>query len=236
MEDDAGRPEPDPVVEEPLPEPATPEQIEKAEGLIRQANLAKIRGDRDAFDKLLDEAAAVAAGSSTVQEALGDAYLERRQTRKAKDAYHRAVKLDAKNVSAERKYGECVLAIQMALDPTFGLAADDSLASGKAGVVLSFLLPGLGQIVSGQYLKGGGILGLWLAAWAWAVAVPNGFGGLGSLLGRQGPPFNPVFFVPIFIAACCWLFGISDASSRAKRFEPRSVQRPVPPVDKNFEL
>lgn len=215
-------------------EPATPEQVERAENLIRQANLAKIRGDQAAADKLLDEATQTAAGSSPVQEALGDAFLERKQVRKARDCFKRAMELDPKNPSAERKYGECVLAIEFAVNPDFGKITDDSFASGKAGVLLSFLLPGLGQSVSGETTKGISLLAVWVACLVWAFLTPNGLSGLPTLIGRKGTTLNPVVFVPLFGMAACWLAAIGDASARAKRFEPKSIVRPTPPVDKEF--
>ncbi|MBS1721480.1 MAG: hypothetical protein JSS66_00570 [Armatimonadetes bacterium] len=211
--------------------------MEAAENLIRQANLAKIRGDNAAFDKLLEQAAAKAPGSSMVQEAIGDSYRDRRQLRKAKEAWQMAVKLDPKNASAERKFGEAVLAIQLAIDPKFATAPDDdSFASGRAAVILSFLLPGLGQLVAGQSKKGAFYLGLWLIGVIAMLAIPNGLSGMPALFGRKAVPFNPVVFVPMFFSAAAWLMAITDASSKAKSMPARMIQRPLPPVDKDFEL
>jgi len=226
------------MVEEELPAPPSPECLEKAEGLIRQASLAKIRGDKTMFEKLVQEAATVAPGSSTVQEALGDALVDRRQVKKAKDAFQLAVKLDPKNASAERKFGEAVLSVQLALDPLFSTVFyDDSLASGKAGLILSFLIPGLGQIVSGDTKKGSMMLGGWLIGIAVAVAIPKGISGLGSLINlRAAPPLNPIVFVPLFVAATCWMWSLGDAGSRNKSFQKRTVVRPVPPDVGDFEL
>jgi len=248
MEDDAARsdapglgPEeealqPD-TAEAPLPEPPTPAEAEEAEGLVRQANLARIRGDKDAYQRFLEQAAAVAPGSSTVQEALGDAYVERRQVRKAKEAFHTAVRLDPSNASAERKYGEAVLAIQVALDPAFALAPDDgSFASGKASTILSFLIPGLGQIVSGATVFGGALLGIWVLALVWAMSIPNGLSKLPFLFRGGSVDFNGAVLMPLFLMAASWVVGIADASSKAKRVVPKQVARPVPPVDKKFEL
>ncbi|MBS1714402.1 MAG: hypothetical protein JST30_08705 [Armatimonadetes bacterium] len=248
MEDDAARPDPTGLSPEggpenadaepePLPDPPTPAEAEEAENLVRQANLAKIRGDKDGFQRLLEQAASVAPGSSTVQEALGDAYSERRQVRKAKEAYHAAVRLDPSNASAERKYGEAVLAIQIALDPAFALAPDDgSFASGKASAILSFLIPGLGQLASGSTVFGGVLLGIWALALAWAVSVPNGLSKIPFLFRGGTVDFNGAVMVPLFLMAAAWIVGIAEASAKAKRVQPKKFERPVPPVDKKFEL
>ena len=227
-----GGEEPAPIV---LPEAPTPEALERAENLIRQSNLAKIRGDNIGADKLLDEAAAAAPGSSTVQEALGDAFVARKQIRKARDCYQTAFKLDPKNISAERKYGECVLSIQLAIDPNFSRPpGDDSFASGKGAVILSLLFPGLGQLVLGQTQKGVVLMGIWIVSWVIALLIPNGLAGLPSLFGGRGPHFNGTVLLPLFGIVLSWLVSISDATSQAKRLEPKNIVRPVPPVDKDF--
>lgn len=242
MEDDSPRPvadvdESSAEAEESLPPPPTEEEREKAENLVRQANLAKIRGDKVSFEKLIEEAALAAPGSSAVQEAVGDAYVDRRQVRKAKDAYQRAVKLDPTNASAERKFGEMVLSIQLALDPMFGKPSpDESLASGKAAVILSFMIPGLGQIVNGETSKGVAFLVTWLVGVIGAILVPNGLTGLMTLIGLRGPAFNPTVLLPLFLAVSAWMWAIGDAGGRAKRQDKRMIVHPVPPVDKDFEI
>lgn len=247
MEDDTHRSdppgvsaEPDPPAPEPeeqLPPQPTTEEMERAEGLIRQANLAKIRGDKSLFEKLVQEAAQVAPGSSRVQEALGDAFVERRQLKHAREAFELAVKLDPSNASAERKFGEAVLSMQLALDPMFAtIAPDDSFASGKAGLILSFMIPGLGQLVAEETKRGSIMLGGWLVGLIGAFAIPQGMAGLSSLFSNQGPPFKPLVLLPLAVSGACWLWSIADSGSRNKRFEKRVITRPIPPVDKDFEL
>lgn len=247
MEDDTHRSDPPGITPEPetpavepekeLPPPPTAEEMEKAEGLIRQANLAKIRGDKSLFERLIQEAAQVAPGSSRVQEALGDAFVERRQLKHAREAFEVAVQLDPNNASAERKFGEAVLSMQLALDPMFAtIAPDDSFASGKAGLILSFMIPGMGQIVAEETKKGSIMLGGWLIGLVSAFAIPQGMAGLSSLFNSQGPAFKPIVLLPLTVSAACWLWSIGDSGSRNKRFEKRVVIRPIPPVDKDFEL
>ncbi len=247
MEDDAARPDPgglNPAEGQTgLPEPELPpvpsqSELEAAENLIRQANLAKIRGDMAGFERLVQQASETAPGSSNVHEALGDAYVERKQVRKAKEEYQLAVRINPKNASAERKYGETVLAIQLALDPNFATPPpDDSFASGKGAVILSFLVPGLGQLALADYVKGGILFGLTVLSVGWALLIPDGFNGLLYLFSPHAKvSLNPVIFLPLLVTLVCWVVGVADASSKAKRVPALRVDRPVPPVDKDFEI
>jgi tetratricopeptide (TPR) repeat protein len=193
------------------------------------------RGDREGAERLLAEALGVDPESSLAHETRGDLLLERRQTRGALEAFQRAVESDATNVSAERKLAETALAIKMASSPElFMEAADDVFASGKSAVVLSFLLPGLGQFVSGEQTKGTAMFAVWILGVVGAFLVPDGLAGLASLVGGKGPAFNPLVLLPLFLAVAAWLAAIGDASGRAKTLEPVRIERPRPPVDKEF--
>ncbi|MCW5936045.1 MAG: tetratricopeptide repeat protein [Fimbriimonadaceae bacterium] len=235
MADDAERSEPDAVAE--APRELTEEQRLRVEDLLRQANLAKVRGQADLSERLVLEAVQLAPHSSPANEALGDVYLEQRQTRKAREAYRQAVELDATNASAERKYGETVLAIETALNPALLLGSGEgTYASGKASVVLSFLVPGLGQIVNGLRAKGAAFMGVWLVGWILAFLVPNGMKGLTTLFTGRGPGFEPLVLLPLGISAIAWIWSILDAGQAAGRVEQKKFERPTPPVDKDFEI
>lgn len=241
MEDDATKPDSSGIEEVAeaikLPAPPTAEQSDAAESLIRQANLAKIRGLLDQYEKTIHEAVELAPGSTFVQEALGDLYLSQRRVRNAKDAFHLAFQLDSTNASAERKYGEAVLAVQLALDPNFlSQPADDSLASGRAMLLMSFLVPGLGQIVQGDTRKGYGLLAAWSLGIFFAVIDRRNLQGLMSLIGKRGPEFNPVILIPLGVSLIAWIWAVSDASSRSKAIEVKKIMHPVPPVDKKIDL
>jgi TM2 domain-containing membrane protein YozV len=232
VEDGTGRPEPDRL------EPPTPEQEERAEEILRRANLTRVRGDREGASKLIEEAVAVAPGSSRVLEAQADDFVDRRQLAKARDTYKAAVAADPGNVSAERKLGETVLALQLASDPAsiLGGVQDESYASGRAAALLSFLVPGLGQFVTGQTTKGVSFFAAWLVGVVWAILTPNGLSGIPTMFGRAGQPPAPIVFVPLLIAMVAWVASIGDANASAKSRPARKPERPVPPVDKPFEM
>lgn len=233
----------DPKQDEPgetLPAPPDPEALERAERLIREARLLKMRGNKPAAGKLLEEALEIAPGSATILEAVADDLIERRQTRAAMDIYKRAMRLDPQNASVERKYAECVLGTAKSLDfpPPGGDGID--AASGKIALLLSIIVPGLGQIVTGATGLGGGLLAGWLIGWGLAWLIPGGMQGVLGLFGvrGQGPTaeFNGIVLLPLLLAAICHIWAIFDAAGKANRYERKTVERPVPPVDKDFEL
>lgn len=188
-------------------------------------------------DKLLQEAMSVAPGSVPVLEAVGDDYVRRKQWRKAYEVFEIAHKADPINVSVERKFGEMVLKVKLAIDP-FAAAQQDigTVASGKAAMLLSIFLPGVGQLVLGKYFKGGVMLGGWLLGWIVFLADPNGFKGLMTIIGMaKGATPGPLAFPAIMAATLCHLWSLSDAVAVSKGLAPREkIEHPVPPVDKPF--
>lgn len=239
MEDDAAEPGSGGVepTSEPI-EPPTQAQIDKAESLIRQAAVARRRNEFGLARKLTEEAEQTAPGSVVVLEALGDLLMEQRKWTQAKELYQRALKIEPENAGIERKFGECVLNLYTAsgmFAPT-----DDTLVGGKAAVWLSLIVPGLGQLASERYSKGSMMLGGWALGWTIAWLIPDGMRGLFNAIGISGrgggAPFNPVVMLPVGFAVIFHLWSIFDAASKAGPSRPTRIERPVPPVDKDFEL
>lgn len=234
------RPTPEPEPEETLPSPPSPEELDKAERLIREARLLKMRGNKTAAGKLIEEALEVAPGAPIILEAVADDLIERRQIRAAMQIYKRALQIEPTNASIERKYAECVLGSAQSFD--FSGARSDTIdaASGKIALLLSVIVPGLGQIVTGATSLGVGLMAGWLAGWGIAWLIPGGMQGVLGLFGVRGsgptPEFNGAVLFPLMIAAVCHLWAIFDAAGKAGKHERKRIERPVPPVDKDFEL
>jgi tetratricopeptide (TPR) repeat protein len=231
----------DVAADEPLPPAPTPEQVEKAERLIRESRLQKIRGNKSVAGKLLEEALEVAPGSVTVMEAVADDLMDRRQTKAAMEIYKRAMGIDPKNVSVERKYAECVLGAARYADPfSVTQASELDAASGRTAVILSLILPGLGQMVTGRVSLGVGLMAGWLGGWGIAWLIPNGMKGLFTMVNiktrGEHADFNVAVLFPLAIAAICHLWAIYEAASRAGTRKQLKIDRPVPPVNKDFEI
>jgi len=215
----------------------SPEAQEQAESILRQARLAKIRGNRTESDELLQAAIAAAPHSAEVLEAVGDDYAERKQMKKAMETYAMAVAAAPGNIGIERKHAESVLAVKGIVDPFTMLEQADSgtMASGKAAMVLSIFLPGVGQMVTGHVTKGIFMLSGVVLGWVITLSLPNGFSELLKSLSRPANP-NPLIFVTMPIAVGCHLWSMFDAASTAKRFTPKKIVRPTPLSDRDHEL
>jgi len=245
-----------PVIETPNaeadapPAPPTESEAAEAERLTVLARLEKGRGNRQAATDLLKQAAAIAPGSATVVEALADDLMDRKRYKDAKEAYARAHALEPKNVGIERKLANAALAsatgmsvedqLRMGGDGPL-LSPEESLASAKIATLLSFFLPGSGQIVMGRNVTGISIMAGWVLMIVWIVVLREELRGLMGMMGLSGPggpnrPNSLTVMVPIAIAAMLHLTSIFLAASAAKAGSSRRVDRPIPPVDKPFEL
>src|SRR6185436_10870880 len=103
-------------------------------------------------------------GASSVLEALGDDYVERKQYLGAIKVYRDACRADPNNTSAERKFaqissmGASHMSIEdqlrMGLSDSAMINPEDALANPKWATFLSVFIPGSGQLVLGFWKKG----------------------------------------------------------------------------------
>ncbi|HXH60637.1 MAG TPA: hypothetical protein VNI20_04700 [Fimbriimonadaceae bacterium] len=142
------QPKPEKAPEPELPPKPTPEQLEEADRLIQEASLARIRGQGSVAERLLKQASEVAPGSAALQVALGDELWKRSQYSKARDAYRMAHRIEPNNIAYETKWAESI--VGSAGDPLSLTSLSETYANAKAAAVLSFFIPGLGQIVSNK--------------------------------------------------------------------------------------
>lgn len=223
---------------EPLPQP-TPEQVHAADLLIQRAMLEKRRGNAPAAADLMKQAAEVAPGAASVLEAVGDDLLERKMFGAALEAYKAARRADPKSVSIERKHAQLAMIglsnltfeeqMRLASSENPFIQQGEALASPKWAVVLSVLVPGLGQFVTGYAKKGGVIFVIFLAG---AIL----FALLAQAANSSNGRLPSIAYFPLALAIMSWLAGVIDASSMAKGAEKHSTpSRPVPPANLPFE-
>jgi hypothetical protein len=220
-----------------LPEPATPQEIEAAEKLIQQAQLAKIRGQGQVAERLLKEATEVAPGAAAVHAALGDQLWERSQFSRARAEYKLAHLLEPNNVALETKWAESLVGSMG--NPLANQA--ETYASAKSAMMLSAFFPGLGQIVSGELVKGIVMLVLWIGGWV--VVIPAALSRLPTAVGRQGThitEFGSLAMTAVVVLVITWAWSVLSANSKIKESRMMQVmgkvERPTPPGEGNFEL
>lgn len=229
----------------PLPEPPTAEAQMKAEDLIRRSRLSKSRGQTQEATTLLQQAAGIAPGSASVQEALGDEMYERKRFGEARAAYLLAHRIAPSNAGIERKYAQMVLRTSLGMsaenalaggDPLF-LRPDETLASPKTANILNLFIPGVGQLALGETRKGLWLVGAYLAS----VLLTILFKDLPFFLIHNPDPKAPhisgLILFPLF--AIVVIYGIAFAGTQGKvssHWQPnRHTDRPVPPANLPFE-
>lgn len=217
---------------------ATASEIEQAENLIRQARVHAMRGDRDGAKRLLDQAAELAPGSATVLEALGDELREQKRNKQAIEYYAKAMALGPKNVALEKKHAELTFSA-LAATQAFSVSASDleAVASAKASVIMSLLVPGLGQIVAGRVATGLTFLAGWLTSWVFVRII--GFESIAAVMTgknlHDGSSPRTAVLLPLAIAIGFHLTAIINASSSVRKPSATKPLHPRPPSDLPFE-
>lgn len=209
--------------------PDDPEKVEQAEKILREANLARVRGHASVADRLLKEASELAPNTPSVLEAIGDDFIVRGQFRRAKEAYGKAHKIDPKNVTIENKYGEMVLKVDLHIDPFTYADEFSGYANSKMATILSLLCAGLGQFAVERYTKGWIMLGAWALSWIANWLMPGGLKALTKFAQGTGP-FEPVGVVLLGISIGITLWSVFDLTT-LKHKAPKKVDSPVPPSE-----
>jgi tetratricopeptide (TPR) repeat protein len=232
-------PQPEPEV---VLEPSTPEQVEKAEQLIRQAKLATMRKQSTVARKLLDEAIEAAPRSAPVLEAVADDMMERKQLKVAMETYKAALDLDPTNVTIERKYAEAVLAVKGFGDPMSMLEGGghgpsaEHYGKGSTAAIVNVFLPGAGHFMIGETGKGIAFLALSILGYTLAAVLPNGVRNLLIMLAGKNTEINGLAVAFLLLGIVTHMFAFFDAVVYAKRYKPRKVVRPMPLIDKDYEI
>lgn len=139
---------------------------DEIERLLRAAHIHQVRGERSKAQELLQQALELDPENAGVWELLGDYQREAGDWQAAHDAYKKAHELDPQNAAIERKYAEAVLQRTRAQEQyqqwerALEGGGDAPTLPRNPGLafILSFLLPGVGQLYNGQMLKGGIII------------------------------------------------------------------------------
>jgi tetratricopeptide (TPR) repeat protein len=230
--------------EEELGEP-TPEQLRKAEELIRQARVEKIRKNNARASELMREAAAVAPSAPAVLEALGDELSERKKWKDALDAYTRALRYSKGNIELEKKHAITALrskglstfdpSLKAAGEDPMFLTAQDTLASNTGAVLLNVLFPGLGHLVVGKTAAGISLI-LAMIVWVvWLCIMQRDLAELVQMFKNHNSHPNLLVLVPMLGMVVTYIIGFTTLGNQLKRNPNRSISHPRPPMDLPFE-
>ncbi len=224
-----------------VPPPPTPEQSEVAERLIREARVAKMRGQAEESRRLLAEARVAAPGSTAVLELLGDEFGEAGQKNKALECYRMAMKLNPGNVALEKKHAYLVFNLKAKPQTelsSLSLSAAEVQMNIRGARLRSVLLPGLGQVSLGQLGLGYTLMGIWAVCILWlAIKMPDIEQFLKHLMKPQASQNDISFFFPLVVALGVHLIsiGLSSTSSSTSEKSASVVERPKPPVNLPFD-
>lgn len=168
--------------EEELPPAPTDAQREEADKLLQRYRLEKQRGNKDFAERYLAEAVQLAPGYTYVVECQADEALSNRKSEEAKRLYRLARRIDPKNHSADGKLADLVFRSEAAPAAAM-LKVQEVSASAKSAAIMTALLPGLGQLVTGQTVKGICIIILWVFL---LIFSPAGIQSLTALATSRG--------------------------------------------------
>lgn len=226
--------------------PPTQEQMEKAEALVRQAKVERMRGNRQAASDLLRQATEVAPTAPALLETLGDDAMERHNYKQARQAYERAMKVSSKNIALERKHAEAILKaesglsvedqLRLGLTGSPFISGEDMKASRKSATILNAFFPGLGQLALGQTTKGAILIALWVLCLVGIVLLRGDFTALMQTVftGRSDQKPTLLVLLPIFLALVVYVGALADLKGTEKE-GIHKVDRPKPPVNLPFE-
>ncbi len=142
---------PKPTVILPDPRESTAEERQQADRLLTAANIARRRGQFGEAEQSCRQAVDLIPGDSAAVELYGDILQATGRVDDAAAAYRRAADLDPKRGSAERKYAH----LSLLQDRTVAMLRDEGIQrSPRLAVVLSALMPGVGQIYTGRATTG----------------------------------------------------------------------------------
>jgi hypothetical protein len=203
----------------------TASSAEKAEQLLREAHLLRMRGQVAAAEERCRGALELAPDDAAVQEMLADLLVEKGSLEEARDLYHGVLAAQPGRASAETSLAHVTLELarrederQMA-QALFAGGGRLSHRERKRHVSMSLILAlvGAGQLYNGEYVKGAIVAVTFLAGLV--------FGGtellrllVGLMGARTGPePISEWRAVLGFVGLFAWIYGLIDAPVRARQ-------------------
>jgi hypothetical protein len=215
--------------------------------LLTRANVERMRALLVPAKKTLEEALplAIAIGPlaiAQVQEQRGDLLAMEERWREAQGCYAEARKADPARAVIEKKYAE--MAVRLADEAAMARLGDVMLRGDSLGEILteprqgkrnafaamlaSALVPGLGQILAGQLIKGGIVMGVWLLCLAWIGLGPDRESFTATLTGMINPAaarglpkqVGSLTWLAAVGIVVTWLYSVFEAPLSAGKTQP----------------
>lgn len=231
------------VPDEPPPPPADRAKYDLE---VQRLRLTINRGEKAPAEAGLKALRAEYGDQGELLEIEGDLAGGRKRWKDAEAHYAVAMSRLPGNLGVEKKHADAVflssgmgtLEDQLrASESSTPLLDTEVMARGGIATFLSFLFPGLGEIVLGQQVKGAAILTVWTLAVSYLAFHPNMVPGLLRQIGfgTGGDDPGGLFILCLFVAAILMLVSVFDCAAIAKRAPKITAERPRPPVDLPFE-
>lgn len=204
------------------PNPAADEQIAR---LLTTASIQMRRGQTADAEKAVQEILTRQPGDAAAHELLGDIRLARGDFDGAGAAFKQALEIEPRRATAEAKLARATLRqteAQRIKDTGLAYAGAETHlvgegASGKSSrlpLVGSLLLPGLGQMVNGQFVKGGVIMAVYFVGLA--LLSPHAADLAHVFVPRHSRPASPLLWLSLALLLADWIYAVADAARRSR--------------------
>lgn len=202
--------------------------------LLANANVARMRGDFAGMEEALRQAVALAGEDADLIELIGDALHGQGKLAEARDCYKKALDMQSGRASAETRFARVVLEIdeieRQKRESLLDLERPrDRLRQRRrtGSAILALIFPGLGQLVNGEIVKGGVLMGVFIVSLIVLAVLPDTgyalrqvlvlFGGSSPAAGAARQGMGWLFPLVAGAAAFCWVYSIVDALTEATK-------------------
>lgn len=204
------------------PNPADDGQIAR---LLTTASIQMRRGQTADAEKAVQEILTRQPGDAAAHELLGDIRLARGDFDGAGAAFKQALEIEPRRATAEAKLARATLrqtetqrvkdmGIAYAGAETNLVGAGESGKNSRLPLVGSLLLPGLGQMVNGQFVKGGVIMAVYFLGLA--LLYPHAADLAHLFVPRTSHPASPLLWLSLALLLADWIYAVADAARSSR--------------------
>lgn len=225
------------------PKVLTSEEAAEVEAIVRNLQVAVMREDDPACQRLIESGLAIDPTSWRILTVQGDRLVKARKYGEAVKVYTRALRYSPRNLALERKHADAIFRskatvsiedqIRLAAGESLFAPPDDDLSRRKVATLLNAVLPGAGHLYLGNTAKGLWLAGAWLVCALWLLLLRTDLTAtIRFIAGGNGKDINPTVILPALASLCIYIVSLVGTRGKARRQE---VHHPVPPVNLPFD-